>query len=74
VVQVEQNEGTIIVYGMDNEEVLPLAIHNGYEGSMENHEGSMDKVDMHHKISKVAIEGDLSPTQVEKMKDKVAKK
>lgn len=72
-VQVEQNEETIVVYGMDNEEVLPLSIHNRYEGSVENHEGSMDKVDMHLKISKVVIEGHLSPTQVEKMKDKVAK-
>ncbi|KAG5615050.1 hypothetical protein H5410_014874 [Solanum commersonii] len=58
----------------DNEEVLPLSIHNRYEGSVENHEGSVDKVDMHRKISKVVINGHLSLTQVDKMKDKVVKK
>ncbi|KAK4728572.1 hypothetical protein R3W88_021560 [Solanum pinnatisectum] len=67
-VENEQNNGAIVVYETGNEEVLPLDVQNDdYTGRMET-EVSMDKGDLTTIINKVAVEGDLSPKQISKLK------
>uniref|UniRef100_A0A0V0IDF8 Putative ovule protein n=1 Tax=Solanum chacoense TaxID=4108 RepID=A0A0V0IDF8_SOLCH len=64
----EQNKGTIVVYEIKNEEVLPLAFHDNHSGG-EEHGTNQDKGELMTIINKVAIEGDLSPKHVGKLKD-----
>ncbi|KAG5590811.1 hypothetical protein H5410_041325 [Solanum commersonii] len=67
-VENEQNNGAIVVYEMGNDEVLPLDVQNdAYTGRIET-EVSMDKGDLITIINKVAVEGDLSPKQISKLK------
>ncbi|KAK4730005.1 hypothetical protein R3W88_022993 [Solanum pinnatisectum] len=67
---VEQNERTIVVYEVDNEDVpLPLAIHNDDQSGGKKQETNLEKGDLVSIINKVAIEGDLSPKHVGKLKD-----
>ncbi|KAH0678619.1 hypothetical protein KY284_019704 [Solanum tuberosum] len=67
---VDADKGSIVVYGVDNEEVLPLAFHNDDQNGGQEQETNLDKGDLTSIINKVALEGDLSPKQVGKLKDK----
>lgn len=69
----QEDKRDIVVYSTDNEEILPLSIQNENGGSIEQHNGSMDKVDVNQIIRTVVVEGNLSPTQVEMLRVKVSK-
>ncbi|WMV09687.1 hypothetical protein MTR67_003072 [Solanum verrucosum] len=55
--ETQENKRDIVVYSTNNEEILPLAIQNENGGSVEQHNGSMDKVDVNQIIRTVAVEG-----------------
>ncbi|KAK4732195.1 hypothetical protein R3W88_025183 [Solanum pinnatisectum] len=62
------DKGSIVVYGVDNEEILPLAVHNDDQNGGQEQKTNLDKGDLTSIINKVALEGDLSPKQVGKLK------
>ncbi|KAH0664939.1 hypothetical protein KY285_026145 [Solanum tuberosum] len=59
----------LVLFEPNKEEVLPLAIHNDYhKGASDIEKANMDKADLIKNIEKVAIKGDLSPKQINKLK------
>lgn len=70
----KMEEGTIVVSKVDNSEVLPLAIQFGVQDESCMHtKGCQDSNDMKHNIKKVAMDGDLSPKQIDRIKDNHSK-
>ncbi|WMV29338.1 hypothetical protein MTR67_022723 [Solanum verrucosum] len=67
-------EGTFVVYGIDSKEILPLAIQNELGENLMQKEEIMDEIDVNQNINRVALEGDLSPKKVNKLRDTQSKK
>ncbi|KAH0721974.1 hypothetical protein KY289_005018 [Solanum tuberosum] len=59
----KKNEGAMVVYGMTNEEVTPLAIEMATDESDQKGE-SMEEKDITQNIDKAGSDGNLSPKQI----------
>jgi len=59
-----------VVYESKEEEVLPLAMETDHPWQkLEKNDESMDGVDLTRNINNVAVDGDLSPKKVTKLRD-----
>ncbi|KAH0746454.1 hypothetical protein KY285_008111 [Solanum tuberosum] len=67
----KKNEGIMVVYEMGEEEALPLDFQNDvdYRDIEEQKEVSANGGDMAPNITKVVMEGDLSPKQINKLRE-----